>query len=99
MVRELDVWGIASVGVDRAAHAGAERDDHLGAVAFDDAEALHAGVVQDARRFLELRRERLRELELAPRFAEVRRAHRDAADDHAGEADRDAIEFSEWCDE
>ena len=50
VVRELEVRDVPPVDVERAAHAGAEGEHHLDALALDDAVALHAGVVEDARR-------------------------------------------------
>src|SRR5690606_35971001 len=73
VVAELEVRHQAAVEEERRAHPRAERDHHLDALALDDAEPLHVGVVRDADRPAELLLERLRELELRPVAVEVRR--------------------------
>src|ERR1700731_3846312 len=58
MMRQLEVRDVLAIDVERTAHARPEGEDHLEALALDDAEALHAGVVEHARRALQAALER-----------------------------------------
>src|SRR5512146_1705399 len=88
MMPKLEVDTMA-VDENHRAHAGAERDHQLDATAGDAAEALHVGIVGDARRTLERAGELPLQREIIPSLAQVGCGIDDAAFGHAGKPDRD----------
>ena len=84
------------VGKQRRAHAGAERERQLDAVAFDGAVTLHGGVVGYAHRLLPALFEFFLKRKPVPRGMKVHGRISDAVLDYAGESDRDAIEIGSY---
>ena len=90
---EFESGAQTSVGKERGAQAGAERDREFHAVALDGAIALHGGVVGNAHRLLPALFEFLFQRKAVPQGMKIRGGIGDAFLDHAGESDRDAIEM------
>ena len=92
MVAEFEAGAEVAVGEERRAHAGAEGEGQLDAVAADGAVALHGGVVGHADGLLPALFKLRLQREADPSGMEVGGGVGDAALDDAGKSDGDAVE-------
>ncbi len=92
---DFDIRHEPAVHEEGRAHAGPQCQDQFHPFAGDRAESLHVGVICRADRLLELRLQRLGQVEIFPLRGEVHRSSDDPVPDDAGKSHRDAVERTE----